>query len=118
MPVLTIDALGRLRTRLTAGETDIETAVQDYSITELAQGFQETRGQLQALADRWTQDQLLTRPPMEDREDIVAGPDRWSATEAISYLISTQNWSMLHMCRLLGRREQIDIMPRGLGDNA
>jgi hypothetical protein len=118
MPVLTIDALGRLRTRLTAGETDIETASQDYSITELAQGFQETRGQLQALADGWTQDQLLTRPPLEDREDIVAGLDRWSATEAISHLIATQNWYMLHMGHLLGRREQFDVMPRGLGDHA
>lgn len=80
MPALTIDALGRLRTRLATGETDIETAVQDYSITELAQGFHETRGQLQFLADRWTQDQLLTRPPLEEREDVVSGLDRWSAT--------------------------------------
>jgi hypothetical protein len=118
MPALTLDALGRLHTRLATGETDIETAVQDYSISELAQGLRETRGQLQALAGRWTQDQLLTRPPLEEREDVVASLDRWSATEAISHLIATQNWYMLHMGRLLGKREQFDVMPRGLGDHA
>ena len=118
MPTLTIDALGELRNRLNSGETDIETAAQDYSIAELAGGLQDTRGQLQAIADRWTQDQLLTRPPLAEREDVAEASDRWSATEAISHLIATQNWYMLHMGRLLGRREQFDVMPHGLGDQA
>jgi hypothetical protein len=118
MPVLTIDALGLLRTQLAAGEIDIETASQDYGIEELAEGFRQTRDRLQALADSWTQDQLLTRPPVPEREDVAAGLDRWSATEAISHLIVTQNWYMLHMGRLLGRREQFDTMPHGLGDQA
>jgi len=118
VPTLTLDTLVVLRSRLAAGEIDIETVSLDYSSEELLQGVKQTRGMLQAIADGWTQDQLLERPPLREREEIAVAEDRWSATEAISHLIATQNWYMLHMSRLLGRREQFDIMPHGLGDHA
>ncbi|MGO8951484.1 MAG: DinB family protein [Ktedonobacterales bacterium] len=118
MPKLTFDTLVAMRSRLTEGETDIETEAQDYSIEELKEGIQLTRGMLQAIADRWTQDQLLARPPFAELEEVTTGEDRWSATEAISHLMATQNWYVLHMGRLLGRREHFDVMPHGLGDHA
>jgi hypothetical protein len=46
------------------------------------------------------------------------GEDRWSAAEAISHLIVTENSYLLHMGRLLGRHEHFDLMPHGLGDHA
>ncbi len=118
MPALTFDTLVALRSRLTEGDTDVETAAQSYSIDELKEGVVSTRGMLHAIADGWTQDQLLARPPQADREDTAANEDRWSATEVISHLIATQNWHLLHMGRLLGRREHFDPMPHGLGDYA
>jgi hypothetical protein len=36
----------------------------------------------------------------------------------VTHTIATQNWYLLHMTRLLGRREHFDLMPRGLGDHA
>ena len=118
MTTLTLADLVTLRGRLNAGEADIETASNNYSVEELAETVRETRGMLQAVADGWTQDQLLARPPLREREDVALSEDRWSATEAISHLIATQNWYMLHMGRLLGRREHFDVMPNGLGDLA
>src|SRR5581483_9060093 len=74
-----------------------------------------TRGTLQALADGWTQEQLSYRPP-----ESASGneEDRWSATMALTHLIATENWYLMNMGRLQGRREHFDVMPRGLGDLA
>lgn len=118
MTTLTYANLLTIRGRLNTGETDMETVSNNYSVEELAETVQATRGLLQAVADDWTQDQLLARPLMHEREDVAISEDRWSATEAISHLIATQNWYMLHMGRLLGRREHFDVMPHGLGDLA
>jgi hypothetical protein len=118
MTRLTFDDLVSLGGRLTTGETTIETASHDYSVEELAQVVKETRGMLQAIADGWTEDQLLARPASPLIEDVTLGEDRWSATEAISHLIATENWYLLHMGRLLGRHEHFDVMPHGLGDHA
>jgi DinB superfamily len=118
MTALTFDDLETLRSPLNTGETDIETVSSNYSVEDLTDTVRVTRGLLQAIADGWTQDQLLARPSMHDREDVALSEDRWSATEAISHLIATQNWYLLHMGRLLGRREHFDVMPHGLGDLA
>jgi hypothetical protein len=118
MTRLTFDDLVSLGGRITNGETDIETASHDYSVEELAQAVKETRGMLQAIAGGWTEDQLLARPASGLIENVTLGEDRWSATEAISHLIATENWYLLHMGRLLGRREHFDVMPHGLGDHA
>lgn len=56
------------------------------------------------------------RPP--HAEEAQPDEDRWSATEAVSHLIATQNWYLLHMNRLIGRHEHFDVMVRGLGDQA
>jgi hypothetical protein len=118
MTRLTFDDLVSLGGRITTGETDIETASHDYSVEELAQAVKETRGMLQEVAGGWTEDQLLARPASAFLEDVTQGEDRWSATEAISHLIATENWYLLHMGRLLGRREHFEVMPHGLGDHA
>jgi hypothetical protein len=119
MPALTYDAVVEIRRQVGIGATDLETASHAYSLDELAQGVRETRGLLQAIADGWTQEQLLARPPLHTSDNAAeAGEDRWSATEAISHLIATQNWYLLHMGRLLGRREHFEKMVHGLGDLA
>jgi DinB superfamily len=118
MTRLPFDDLVSLGGRITAGEIDIETASHDYSVEELTEAVRETRGMLQAIADGWTEDQLLARPASALIEDVTQGEDRWSATEAISHLIATENWYLLHMGRMLGRREHFDVMPHGLGDHA
>ncbi|HEV8194754.1 MAG TPA: DinB family protein [Ktedonobacterales bacterium] len=104
-----------IRRRVEADETTIEEAAADFSLAELAGGLRMTRGTLQALVDGWTQGQLSYLPPARaaTREE-----DRWSATMALSHLIATENWYLMHMGRLQGRREHFDVMPRGLGDHA
>lgn len=115
MAQIAFETITTIRRRLEAGETTIEGAAADFSLTELAEGLRVTRGALQARVDGWTQEQLSYRPPATDatREE-----NRWSATMAISHLIATENWYLMHMGRLQGRREQFDVMPRGLGDHA
>lgn len=114
MAELSFDALQDLRARVTHGETTIESAAVAYSMGELRAALALTRGRLQALAESWTPDQLQIRPP----EGWGTGEDRWSATEALTHVIATQNWYLLHMNRLIGRREHFDLMVRGLGDQA
>jgi hypothetical protein len=116
MGLLTYEAMVAMRGRLGDGQGDIESQSTAYTLAELAQGLRLTRGKLQQLVEQWTQEQLWQRPP--HAEEAQADEDRWSATEAISHLIATQNWYLLHMNRLLGRREHFDVMVRGLGDLA
>lgn len=115
MAQIAFETITAIRRRAESGETTIEGVAEDFSLAELADGLRMTRGALQALADGWTQEQLSYRPPTTDgaREE-----DRWSATMALSHLIATENWYLLHMGRLQGRREHFDVMPRGLGDHA
>lgn len=116
MEPLTYEAMVALRTRLNDEHGDIESQSSAYTLAELAQGLRVTRGKLQQLVERSTQEQLLKRP--QHYEQAQPDEDRWSATEAISHLIATQNWYLLHMNRLLGIREHFDVMVRGLGDQA
>jgi hypothetical protein len=76
--------------RLTSGASTIEDEGTRYTLADLADTLRSTRGRLQEVADTWSQAQLQTQPP----EGSVSpnGEDRWSATEAISHVIATQNW--------------------------
>lgn len=112
MAELTYEALLAIRGRLDRRESTIEEEAAPYTLAELTEALRMTRGMLQAIADGWTQEQLLARPTEAE------GADHWSATEAMTHLMVTQNWYMLHMDRLLGRRNQYEQMPRGLGDQA
>ena len=112
MADLSFDALQDLREQVSRGDTTIESAASAHSLGELRAALALTRGRLQALAEGWSADQLRVRPP------AGSGEDRWSATEALTHLIATQNWYLLHMNRLIGRREHFDLMVRGLGDQA
>jgi hypothetical protein len=76
-----------------------------------------SRGVLQAVADGWTQEQLRARP-VGAADGQSESEDIWSATEAITHLVATENWYLMHMGRLQGRKEHFDLMPRGLGDLA
>ena len=112
MSELSFDSLQALRARVTRGEMTIESAATAHSLGELRAGLALTRGRLQALAESWTPAQLHIQPPAGE------GEDHWSATEALTHVIATQNWYLLHMNRLIGRREHFDLMVRGLGDQA
>lgn len=116
MAEITYDELLTVRARLDRGETTIEQAAERYVLPALADALRMTRGMLQAVADGWSQEQLLARPG--GAASASGAEDRWSATEAVTHLCVTQNWYMLHMDRLLGRRAHYDEMPRGLGDQA
>lgn len=128
MAELSYEALREIRGRLDRRESTIEEEARRYTLDELSEALRMTRGTLQALVEGWTQEQLLARPAgasvdadeggVEQSEQTGQSEDRWSATEALTHLVVTQNWYMLHMDRLLGRREQYDAMPRGLGDQA
>jgi hypothetical protein len=102
--------------RLTSGASTIEDEGTRYTLADLADTLRSTRGRLQEVADTWSQAQLQTQPP----EGSVSpnGEDRWSATEAISHVIATQNWYRMHMWRLRGEKRMFDVMVRGLGDLA
>lgn len=116
MAELTPAAVADIRQRTVRGETDLESAAASYSLAELRDGLANSRAKLQAIADGWSAAQLLFRPP--NAEQAAEGEDRWSATEALTHVIATQNWYLLHMNRLIGRREHFDLMVRGLGDQA
>ncbi len=117
MSELTLDELRASARRINAGETSIEDEATRHSVAELTDALRLTRGTLHALIDGWTQGQLLVRPSHAPDETLPP-EDSWSATEALTHLIATQNWYLMHLVRLLGRREMFDIMPRGLGDLA
>ena len=116
MAELTPAAVADIRQRTVRGETDLESAAASYSLAELRDGLANSRAKLQAIADGWSAAQLQFRPP--NAEQAAEGEDRWSATEALTHVIATQNWYLLHMNRLIGRREHFDLMVRGLGDQA
>lgn len=118
MAELTYDDLRALRQRIGSGELTIEQAATQYSLAELAEALRMTRATLQALAEGWSQAQLTWQPPAAQSATPADGEDRWSATEAITHMLVTQNWYLLHMGRLVGKREHFDVMPRGLGDHA
>jgi hypothetical protein len=116
MASLTYQELRAIAGRVGSGERGIDDEAREHSLPELIGARRFTRSMLLALVDRWTPEQLTTRPAAAD--GASAGEDRWSANEAVSHLIATQNWYLLHLDRMLGRRQQYDVMPRGLGDHA
>ena len=118
MAELTYGDLTALRQRILSGELTIEQAGSQYSLDELAEALRMTRATIQALVEGWSQEQLTWQPPTAQSEPPTHGEDRWSATEAVTHLIATENWYLLHMGRLVGKREHFAIMPRGLGDHA
>ncbi len=118
MAELTYEDLTALRQRILDGALTIEQAGVQHSLGELAEALRMTRATIQALMDGWSQEQLTWQPPAARSEAPAHGEDRWSATEAVTHLIATENWYLLHMGRLVGKREHFAIMPRGLGDHA
>lgn len=110
---VTYDELVDVARRFGRREIALEAEAARYTLAQLAGGLRLSRGVVRALADGWTQEQLWFQPPHGESAE-----DRWSATEAITHLIATQNWYLLHIGRLLGLREHFDVMPRGLGDLA
>lgn len=118
MADLTYDDLTALRQRILSGELTIDQAGSLYSLDELAEALRMTRATAQALVEGWSQEQLMWQPPAAQSATPAAGEDRWSATQTVSHLIATENWYLMHMGRLVGKREHFDIMPRGLGDHA
>lgn len=125
MAELTYEAVIAARRRIEGGETDIESEARHHTLGELADALRMTRGMLQAIVQGWSDAQLNIQPPAGRTTDPASQPrgeligeDRWSASEAITHLIATENWYLLHMTRLLGRREHFDLLPRGLGDQA
>jgi DinB superfamily len=117
---LTYEAARDGQRRIAAGESDVETEARQHTLAELARAVRLTRGMLQAIPESWSDAQLNLRPPAGRVPTAEANPseDRWSACEALTHIIATQNWYLLHMTRLLGRREHFDVMVRGLGDLA
>lgn len=116
MPELTMDDVTAAAERMVKGVSTPEQEAVQHSLPELAHALRMTRGHLQALIESWSQEQLQTRPPQGATS--ATGEDLWSATEAITHMVVTQNWYMMHMSRLLGQRKMFDTMPRGLGDQA
>jgi hypothetical protein len=98
--------------RLESGQTTIDAEGRRFSLAELAEWLRHTRTALQAITTTWSDAQLSTQPPGG------TGENAWSASEAITHLVATENWYLLHMTRLLGRREHFDVMVRGVGDLA
>lgn len=116
MAELTPAALADIRQRTARGETDLDTAASAYTLAELRDALARSRAALQSIPASWSPAQLQFRPP--GAEQAAQDEDRWSATEALTHVIATQNWYLLHMNRLIGRREHFDLMVRGLGDQA
>ncbi|HEU5342953.1 MAG TPA: DinB family protein [Ktedonobacterales bacterium] len=122
MAELTYDDLRALRQRIENRELTIEQAAEQYSLAELAEALRMTRATLQALVEGWSQAQLMWQPPAAQSDapadGAADGEDRWSATEAVTHMLVTENWYLLHMGRLVGKREHFETLPRGLGDQA
>ena len=116
METLSYEYLGGLIRRWRAGETQLDTEATIFPLPALRALLAQTRADLQRIPETWSQQELIARPPVHLPADD--GEDLWSATEIITHLIATQNWYMLNIGRLLGRRERFEVMPRGLGDHA
>ncbi len=102
--------------RFYSGASNVEAEGTRFTLADLGDTLRATRGRLQQVVDTWSQAQLWAQPP----EGSVSpnGEDRWSATEAVSHVIATENWYRLHLWRLLGEKRMFDVMVRGLGDLA
>jgi hypothetical protein len=113
IPAVELDASQQ---RFRSGASNVEAEGTRYTLAELGDTLRATRGRIQQIVDTWSQAQLWAQPP----EGSVSpnGEDRWSATEAVSHLIATQNWYRMHMWRLRGEKRMFDVMVRGLGDLA
>jgi hypothetical protein len=113
IPAAELDASQR---RFYSGASNVEAEGTRYTLGDLADTLRATRGRIQQVVDTWSQAQLWAQPP----EDAVSpdGEDRWSATEAVTHLIATENWYRLHLWRLRGEKRMFDLMVRGLGDQA
>jgi len=118
MAELTYDDLRALRQRVQNRELTIEQAAEQYSLADLAEALRMTRATLQALVEGWSQEQLTWQPPSAHSDAPADGEDRWSATEAVTHMLVTENWYLLHMGRIVGKREHFETLPRGLGDQA
>lgn len=117
MAELTFDDIGRIQQQVANGATTIDVASRAYTLDELAEALRMSRGMLQSIADGWTQEQLRARPEA-GATDLTGAEDTWSATETLTHITATENWYLMHMGRLQGRKEHFDLMPRGLGDHA
>ena len=113
IPAAELDASQR---RFYSGASNVEAEGTRYSLADLGDTLRATRGRLQQVVDTWSQAQLWAQPP--EGSASPDGEDRWSATEAISHLIATENWYRMHMWRLRGEKRMFDLMVRGLGDQA
>jgi DinB superfamily len=102
--------------RFRSGASSVEAEGTGYTLTDLGDTLRATRGRLQQVVDTWSQAQLWARPP--EGSLSPDGEDRWSATEAVTHVIATQNWYRMHMWRLRGEKRMFDVMVRGLGDLA
>ena len=113
IPAAELDASQR---RFYSGASNVEAEGTRFTLAELGDTLRVTRGRIQQLVDTWSQAQLRAQPP----EGSVSpnGEDHWSATEAVTHLIATQNWYRMHMWRLRGEKRMFDVMVRGLGDLA
>jgi hypothetical protein len=113
IPAAELDASQR---RFYSGASNVEAEGTRFTLADLGDTLRATRGRIQQVVDTWSQAQLWAQPP----EDAVSpdGEDRWSATEAVTHLIATENWYRLHLWRLRGEKRMFDLMVRGLGDQA
>jgi DinB superfamily len=102
--------------RFRSGASSVEAEGTGYTLTDLGDTLRATRGRLHQVVDTWSQAQLWARPP--EGSLSPDGEDRWSATEAVTHVIATQNWYRMHMWRLRGEKRMFDVMVRGLGDLA
>jgi hypothetical protein len=116
MDELSREEMSAIRARVERGESSIESEALRHPLPQLVATLRFTHSYLQALVERWTPEQLHFQPAVPNAAGDEA--DRWSATEAVTHLIATENWYLLHIGRLLGRREHFDLMPHGLGDLA
>jgi aminoglycoside phosphotransferase (APT) family kinase protein len=116
MSEISLEELRQTTQRLLDGKTSVEAEATKYSLSDLSTALRGTRQQLQEIVDTWSQEQLQARPP--EGSVRADGEDRWSATEAVSHLIATENWYRLHLWRLRGEKRMFDLMVRGLGDQA
>jgi uncharacterized damage-inducible protein DinB len=115
MAVPEMSTLRDIREQVAQGQISIEDAAMRFTYPELMSALQETRAHVREIPQHWTPEQLRVRP---EHHTNTEGEDRWSATEALTHLMATQNWYMMNMGRLVGRREQFERMPRSLGDLA